>query len=187
MVGRDQETFSSLQRVHYFDGQMLTARDFQDEQAYHLEKRWLHNRLFHGSGVVTGLEVGEAGGTNVLVQPGVALDRFGREIIVPEARRSDAAQPTDDQGEPAGARLTEGTVSLLLRYREVGVEPRPLPSNGEEVPGRIAETYVLKVAVDRPADPNEDVLLAMIRVRGTVIEIRHPRRRRKDGESDQAG
>jgi hypothetical protein len=160
---------------------MLTARDFQDEQAYHLEKRRLHNRLFHGSGVVSGLAVEEAGGPTVLVQPGVALDGLGREIIVPEARRIDAAQPTDSQGEPAGEPLTEGVVSLLLRYREVGVEPRPLPSDGEQVPGRIAETHVLMVALDRPADPDEDVLLARIGVRGTVIEIRPPRRRQKDG------
>lgn len=94
MVGGDRQTFRTPQRVHFFDGQLLTAGDFRDEQAYHLEKSRLHNRLFHGSGVVSGLKVGEAGGTTVLVQSGVALDGLGREIMVSEARQIDAAQPS---------------------------------------------------------------------------------------------
>lgn len=186
MAAKDRATFKSLQRVNFLDGQLLTAGDLRDEQAYQLEKHRLHNRLFHGSGVVSGLEVAQAGGTKVLVQPGVALDGLGREIVVPEARRIDAAHPTDDHGEPAGPRVTNGSVGLLLRHREVGVEPRPLPSDGELVPGRIAETYVLIVAVDRPADPNEEVPLAKIRVLRAAIEIRRSRRRGKDGGSDQA-
>jgi hypothetical protein len=182
MVGRDRGRFRSPQRVHFFDGRLLTAKDFQDEQAYHLEKRRLHNRLFHPSGVVSGLEVGEAGGTTVLVQPGVAIDGLGREIIVPEEQQIDGAQPTDAHGEPAGARVTEGTARLLLRYREVGVEPRPHPDGGE-MPGRIAETRVLIVAVDQPADPKEDVLLAKLRVVRDVVEVR-PRSNGKGRGSD---
>jgi hypothetical protein len=177
MVGRDRKRFLSPRRVHFFEGQLLTARDFQDEQAYNLERRRLHNRLFHPSGVVSGLDVGEAGGTTVLVQPGVAIDGLGREIIVPEERLIDGAQPTDDHGEPAGERLTKGTVSLLLRYLEVAVEPPPLPDGGE-VPGRIAETHVLIVTVDQPIDRKEDVLLAKIRVLRNVIEVR-PRKQGK--------
>jgi hypothetical protein len=179
MVPKDRGRFRSPQRVHFFEGQLLTAKDFQDEQAYHLEKHRLHNRLFHASGVVSGLEVGEAWGTMVLVRPGVAIDGLGREIILSEEHQIDGAQPTDDRGEPAGASVTDGTVSLLLRYREVGVEPRPLPDGGE-VAGRIAETHVLIVAVDQPADPNEDVLLAKIRVLRNVVEVR-PRSRGKNG------
>jgi hypothetical protein len=182
MAGNEREKCESPQRVQFFEGQPLTARDLLDEQAYHMEKHRLHNRLFHASGVASGLEVGEAGGTKVLVRPGLAIDGLGREIIVPEARQIDVAQPTDDQGEPKGARVTEGTVSLLLRYREVGLEPRPLP-NGEEVPGRIAETHVLMVTADRPADPKQDVLLARVRVLRTTVEVR-PRGRQKDGRSD---
>jgi hypothetical protein len=44
-------------RLTYFYGQMLHARDLQVEQAYFREKLKLHNRCLHGWGVVCGLEV----------------------------------------------------------------------------------------------------------------------------------
>jgi len=44
-------------RLRYFYGQMLHARDLQVEQAYFREKLKLHNRCLHGWGVVCGLEV----------------------------------------------------------------------------------------------------------------------------------
>jgi hypothetical protein len=56
--------------------------------------------------------------------------------------------------------------------------------NGGQAPGRIEETYVPVVAFDRPADPDEDVELARIRVRGAEMEIRRPRSRDKDEGSD---
>lgn len=44
-------------RLSYFYGQMLHARDLQAEQSYFREKLKLHNRCLHGWGVVCGLEV----------------------------------------------------------------------------------------------------------------------------------
>jgi hypothetical protein len=44
-------------RLRYFYGQMLHAKDFQAEQAYFREKQKLHNRCLHGAGVVCGLLV----------------------------------------------------------------------------------------------------------------------------------
>jgi hypothetical protein len=44
-------------RLSYFYGQMLHARDLQGEQAYFREKLKLHTRCLHGWGVVCGLEV----------------------------------------------------------------------------------------------------------------------------------
>jgi hypothetical protein len=46
-----------LRRLRYFHGQMLGARDFQREQAYHLEKARLRMRSLLGYGVVCGLFV----------------------------------------------------------------------------------------------------------------------------------
>src|SRR5450432_1324478 len=44
-------------RLNYFYGQMLSARDFKSEQDFFREKLKLHNRCLHGYGVVCGLEV----------------------------------------------------------------------------------------------------------------------------------
>ncbi|OMI36454.1 hypothetical protein [Streptomyces sparsogenes] len=46
-----------LRRLRYFHGQMLGARDFQREQAYHREKLKLRMRCLLGYGVVCGLYV----------------------------------------------------------------------------------------------------------------------------------
>src|SRR5438132_14288438 len=73
-----------MERVRFFDGQFLTAKDFQAEQDYHIEKRRFHNRMLHGVGVVDGLAVSvdEGPGAVVLVSPGFALDRYGNDIFV---------------------------------------------------------------------------------------------------------
>ena len=38
-------------RMRYFTGRYMTARDFRDEQNYHLTHRHLHSRILHGWGV----------------------------------------------------------------------------------------------------------------------------------------
>jgi hypothetical protein len=73
-----------VRRVHYFYGQLLTSEDLQAEQDYHREMRYLHNRLL-GHGVVTGLDVTVADDGTVVVGAGLAIDRFGREIVLPVA------------------------------------------------------------------------------------------------------
>ena len=58
--GHTCESTWSFERLNYFYGQMLGVSDFRTEQAYFLEKLKLHNRCFHGYGVVCGLGVEEA-------------------------------------------------------------------------------------------------------------------------------
>ena len=72
-----------MKRVRYFDGQLLTADVFRDEQQYWLETRRRHNRLLHGWGVVTGLGVTSSSRNTLTVEPGMALDPLGREVVVP--------------------------------------------------------------------------------------------------------
>ncbi len=93
----DPTKLVSFQRPNYFEGKLLTAADFRAEQEYQNQKRWLHNRMLHGYGVVAGLEVlieeNENAGAEIIVSPGLALDGWGREIIVPESLR--AKLPSD--------------------------------------------------------------------------------------------
>lgn len=74
---------SPARRNRYFHGQLLSADDFQDEQTYFRNKLCLHNRLLHGSGIVTGLKISMRP-DRIRVEPGLALDCFGREICVPQ-------------------------------------------------------------------------------------------------------
>jgi len=72
-----------FERNNYFYGKRMTARDFQDEQCYFNEKRWLINRTVHGWGVVCGLDVKPTkDNKGVEITPGLAIDCCGREILV---------------------------------------------------------------------------------------------------------
>ena len=74
-----------LERPHFFTGRLLTAADLQDDQDYFRAKSRLHNRLLHGWGVVTGLEVSESAGM-LTISAGLALDCAGNELVLAEAK-----------------------------------------------------------------------------------------------------
>ena len=77
--------FPQFERPHYYAGRLLTAADLQDEQDYFRARLRLHNRLLHGWGVVTGLQVSESAGT-LTVSAGLALDCAGNELVLAEAK-----------------------------------------------------------------------------------------------------
>src|SRR3977135_94305 len=81
-------TYNGSKRPLYFTEQFLVVDDFKDEENYHLGLSRRHNRCLHTPGVVAGLEVTiEAqpppkGATELTVSSGIAIDYFGREIIL---------------------------------------------------------------------------------------------------------
>ncbi len=83
-----------VRRVHYFSGQLLSPEDLQAEQDYHREMRYLHNRLL-GQGVVSGLDVTAGDGSTVIVSPGLAIDGYGRELVLPDEVYVDMTGLTD--------------------------------------------------------------------------------------------
>lgn len=74
---------SDVKRLNYFNHQFLNEKDFQDEQSYHIFMRRLHNRALHKWGVAEGLMVERKADREVLIRPGIAIDREGREIVLP--------------------------------------------------------------------------------------------------------
>jgi hypothetical protein len=67
---------------HFFYGKRMDVQHFQLEQDYGKHKQWLLNRLTLGKGVLCGLKV-SIDGDKLCVDPGVAIDGLGREIVVP--------------------------------------------------------------------------------------------------------
>ena len=109
----DSLQYSANERNHYFYGKLMTARDFEDEQTYHTDKRRLGNRLLHGTGIVSGLGVLLVDNQTFSLEAGMALDYLGREIVVrePSVKRLSVIPGYDE---------IEGTgdVYLGIRYRE---------------------------------------------------------------------
>jgi hypothetical protein len=142
----------TLIRPRYFDGQLLTTEDFTTEQSYLMDKLRAHNRLLHGDGTVCGLAVAPTTppSGSVIVEPGVALDCCGREIVVTEPIEVDLHDLADESADPH-------RVYLCLRYGEVERDPSPVPPPtpvGEPQPTRIHEIARVDVTTERPQEPD---------------------------------
>ena len=110
-----------LERVRYWQGQRLRARDFREIEACEAQRRWWHNRAIHNAyGVADGLVcalVPAAAPTGVSISPGLAYDIFGRELLLEKTRT--IPLPTNI---PTGL---IGGVSLLMRYKPPSRTLRP--------------------------------------------------------------
>jgi hypothetical protein len=137
---------STPERVNYFFGQVLGEDDFTAEQTYLAGRDRRLQRYLHGWGVVCGLGVSGASDGTVTVEPGLAVDSLGREIVVPEPRTADPAVLTDESGVPSGATPSGDAVTICVVYAEALTRPVPVP---DEVTGsrftRTTETYSLVV------------------------------------------
>jgi hypothetical protein len=71
-----------VDRLHYAVGVLLDDEDFRAEQSYHRARLARALAYLHGSGTVAGLHVPPISGDDeqLLVQPGLAVDRLGRQI-----------------------------------------------------------------------------------------------------------
>ena len=67
-------------RLRYRERQPVRRDDLTAEQAYLLARRHRHDRGQHGWGIVAGLALAPGTGA-VLVQPGVAVDGYGRSLV----------------------------------------------------------------------------------------------------------
>jgi hypothetical protein len=146
-------------RNRYYFGKLLDAYHLELEQEYGNRKRWLLNRLSLGTGVLCGLEVTpSADRTQVRVGPGVAIDDWGREIVVErDSPGVDARQPTDDCGRETGPPARgRGRVSLWICYHECEAEPAPVlvsECERECENGLIRERYRLRITPGAPRVP----------------------------------
>ena len=87
--GQGCATPSSLTRVRYFTGQLLTSADFQEEQDYHRAKLRLLTLSLVGSGAVSGLQVklgtgSQAAAPVISVSPGSAVTPHGELLVICE-------------------------------------------------------------------------------------------------------
>lgn len=78
---------NNIERLNYYEREYLRSFDFIAEQNYHLEMRRRLNLALHLWGIVDGLEVlkGElAPGLpeQFYISPGMAIDAYGREIVL---------------------------------------------------------------------------------------------------------
>lgn len=142
-----------FERNRYFYGKLLTVRDFESEQNYFNDKRRMMNRLLHGSGVLTGLQVVAVDEKSVSVEMGAAIDALGREIVVPSPMTKKLSM-MDGFSNNQYAK----NVYLCIAYEEKEKEPVHAVANSsvrsDEINdyNRVLESYRLFIREDAP-DP----------------------------------
>lgn len=133
----------ALDVPRFAPGELLTARRLEAEQEAHRDALRRHRRLTHTPGVLAGLRVTGGGGADaesvdpLVLQPGYAVDDFGREVLL--------AGPA-----PLGARLAaELAVRPLAEAFVVALylEQRPRPG------GELVEVVVELIPPERTPTP----------------------------------
>ena len=85
-MAAERDPVTRFKRLNFFKGLVTTEQDWTDREDYRIEKVRFHTRWMHGPGVVrgamSGLNVGARGDLSVEVQPGVAIDGRGNQIVL---------------------------------------------------------------------------------------------------------
>ncbi len=168
----DLATAVKLERVNFFNRQLLTADDMTTERDYFLQKLRRHNRFLHGWGVVCGLTVVAAPTSSapwrVQIDAGYALGPFGDEIFVGEPIYFDLAAclSTSSGGNPCEPSLPANnagtdptTVYLAIEYAECLSRPVQVAYSGcgcDDDPcqySRIRDGFRLQCLAQPPATP----------------------------------
>src|SRR2546425_10190257 len=113
-----------LERLRYWQGQMLRGRDFRDQLVIAAQLRWWHNRaMHHAFGIAYGFTTHkDENHHTVSIESGLAYDWFGREIIL----RKEQKVSIPMLGEP---------VTLLACYKETRTYINKGEMTGACVPG----------------------------------------------------
>ncbi len=137
----NQNQLYPFERNRYYAGKMLTSADFQAEQSYFNNKERFLNTLMYGSGIVCGMSVFSLDDMSILVESGVAIDPFGREIVLDSSvvKKLSALEGYDD--------IETEEVYLGIKYNEEMVHSvyavEQNNSGKEHEYSRVAENYKL--------------------------------------------
>jgi len=133
-------------RVRYFPGQFLRTPDFTDEQRYHIAMRRRHNIGHHTMGIVTGLAITLQDG-RPCVEPGMAVDGYGRELILVQRTPLDAPR--------AFTARNKDRLDVWLAYNLAAADPAPQGyascTDGDDTTYRLVEQPLI-----RYTDPDPD-------------------------------
>lgn len=156
-----------LLRVNYGFGMVLGVDDFNAEQEYLRNRLRRHNRLLHGSGVVTGLGVTveqDSAGSGIKIEPGLALDPTGNEMAVEQAVQ--LTLPSQGSELLVLLRYTERPCRFAPVISSAGVGA-PADSVGTH-PTRIVETFSAVLAATPAPDAVAIARLRQVRGRWRV-------------------
>jgi hypothetical protein len=149
---------ATIDRVHFYERQYLRAYDLTAEQLYHMEMRRRLNLALHLWGIVDGLDLLPSETVDGLapefhIGRGMAIDGFGREIVVP-------ANYTLREADLQRNRIqTQGSFFVSVAYRRELSTP---PASGYVVCDlkdqytRWRESFEVLITADDPSPPPDE-------------------------------
>ena len=173
---QDNQVEEPLRRVLYEAGMMLGLEATRDEQAYHRRRLTRHQYWLHGYGTLAGLLVSmdpssHANDTEDIlvrlhVNPGIAVDGLGREILVHETYCVNLSQWLEAQSE---ANLLEGFDSgsnllwlkVTVRQKDCQLAQQPVLAKKLNIsadavqPSRSADSVQLELIPELPPAADE--------------------------------
>lgn len=178
------DALTEFKRMNFFTGFFTTEDDWNQGQAYHLEKRKLHLRGLHTPGILRvlrdplgnpayGLVVTAAGGLAVHVSQGAALDPEGNLIVLAQQRTT--TLPAD----------LSGTVYLAIRYAEAETD---WEENVEDPDFSGSKRMAEFAQIDFYSEPSSEttawVELARIELSAGATEIKDPAKPGQPGANE---
>lgn len=171
---------TDIERLNYYEGEFLGAVDFQAEQEYHRDMRRRHNLGQHTWGIVTGLDLAQApngvmDGTltevDVYLQPGMAVDGFGREIVVLNQYQLSPSLFAAFAPQTQGSQNVQ-TLQVWIGFQQALLQP-PTDScttmNVSNAYARIQETYTLTVTQQGVLPANSALVVNGTQVTSSTI------------------
>src|SRR5437763_10342727 len=160
---------ANFKRINFFEGFFTTDEDWNAAEAYHLEKRRLHNRVLHTPGVVPveggGLKVQARGRGDLSfeVAPGYGIDGRGNELVLRD--------PAVKVIEAEKLKLPQ-TVYVAMKYFEEPTDFIAYKENPRFKGHRRIEEKVKIEVMAREPDGVESIELGRVRLEEGVREIR---------------
>lgn len=143
-------------RLNYFTGQFLQEQDFEDEQAYHVDRQRRHNKFLHTSGIADGLNVtGAVGASQVSIAPGTAVDGEGQQIVLTQERavslgtglgkrafivislKEGSSPLPEDQATVGGKGAIRVLEDAVVEAIAINDTNQPIPKDGNNFPERL--------------------------------------------------
>lgn len=148
-----------FKRINFFKGFVTTTKDWNDAERYHVDKRKLHNRCFHGAGMVSGyrqeLKVRARGRADMSVEisPGYAIDGRGNDILLYETEIK-----TINKADFKLPLMVYFTVKYVEEFTDFIAYKENLDFKGHR---RIQEKAAIEVSITEP-DINQEVEIARV-------------------------
>lgn len=165
-------------RLYFATGILLDAEDFQAEQLFHRGRLARALAYLHGYGTVAGLRVEWSAAVppdadhpdgqeeQLLVQPGLALDRLGRLIELPRSAcirldRWYKSQTASDlaagfHGDPSNGVIVDLFIRFVAcaRGKTPAFAAGPFDALDAVQPSRLRDGYELELVIRQEAEPN---------------------------------